>query len=323
MTTPIKEICNSIQRQTLRIADEVDRAGYTGLGIHEETITDILLNGIQSEHQENVLTRKFSHKEEGNITGADWLWCIGEPGSWITFAVQAKIANMNTGRIHYLHYNDRRQYNQLIKFSTQFGFIPKYSIYAKVEEGIEIFSKGIPNLKGISPIQWSFTAISPKYIKKLSKPNERCLSSVLQFAVPWAYVFCPGKYKDAKLAEIVANNLENVYLSFDNEYRRRRKEKPKFSYQRLVSENPQPLKMILQSIPLPVLYLMTQKSFPFKVPYSNVSVLSRIPVYQALDIELKKIESSRQWKNFPKVFAREIEKIRNSENTFILPYERW
>jgi hypothetical protein len=104
MINPIEEISNCIQRLTFRITGEMDKAIYTGLGIQEETITDILLNGIQFELDKNFLTRKFSHKEEGNITGADWLWCIGEPGSWITFAVQAKIANRNTGRINYLHY---------------------------------------------------------------------------------------------------------------------------------------------------------------------------------------------------------------------------
>jgi hypothetical protein len=307
----------------LRIADEVDKAGYTGLGILEETITDILLNGIQSEQEENFFTRKFTHNEEGSITGADWLWCIGEPGSWITFAVQAKIANMNTGRINYLHYRGGKQYSLLINFSKLFGFIPKYSIYAKVEKEIELFSKGVPDLKNIPPVQWSFTAISPKYIKQLSTPNERHISSVLQFAVPWAYVFCAEKYKNANLAEVIAINLENVYWSFDNEYRQRRKQNSRFSYERMVWENPQPSKMISESIPLPVLYLMTQKSFPYKVPISNVSILSRIPVHHALDVELAKIESSRQWKNFPRVFERKVEKIQSSERTYMVPDGRW
>jgi hypothetical protein len=322
MASLIEEISDSIQRQTLWIANEMGRAKYTGLGIQEETITDVLLNRIQSEHEENFFTRKFSHKEEGSITGADWLWCIGEPGSWITFAVQAKIANTDTGRINHLLYKGGRQYSQLISFSKRYRFIPKYSIYTTVDEETKLFSRGEPELKNISPIQWSFTAISPKYIKKLSKPNERHFSSVLQFAIPWSYVFRAGKSGDAKLADIIANNLESLYWSFDNEYRHQRKEKPRFNYERLVSDNPQPSKMILESIPLPVLYLMTQKISPTKAPISTVSVLSRIPVSQALSVELKKIESSRQWKIFPKVFAREIENIRNGERNSITRYGR-
>ncbi len=282
-----------------------------------------MLNGVQSDHEENFLTRKFTRKEEGSITGADWLWCIGEPGSWITFAVQAKIVNINTGRVNYLHYRGGEQYSMLINFSKQFGFIPKYSIYAKVEKEIELFSKGVPDLKNIPAIQWSFTAISPKYIKHLSTPNERHISNVLQFAVPWTYVFCAENYRNVTLAEVIVSNLENVFWSFDNEYRQRRKQNPRFSYEHKVWENPQPSKMISDSIPLPVLYLMTQKSFPHRVPISNVSVFSSLPVYHALDVELAKIENSRQWKNFPRVFEQKVEKIQNSERTNIILGRRW
>jgi hypothetical protein len=317
MTSLIEEVRKSIDRQSLRIANEMGRAIDTRLGVQEETITDILLNGIQSENEANFFTRKFSHKEEGNITGADWLWCIGEPGSWITFAVQAKIANMKTGRINFLHYRGGRQYTQLVSFSRRFRFIPKYSFYAKVDEKIELFSKTMLEPKDISPAQWSFTGISPKYIKQMSNSSERNISSVLQFAIPWSHVFYTGKHENMKLAETIAANLEDTYWFFTNEYRRRRKEKPIFNYERLVSEDPQPTRMISKSIPLPVLYLATQKSFPAKVPISNVAVLSGIPVSQALGVELKKIESSRQWKIFPRVFAREINSIKNEERNWI------
>jgi hypothetical protein len=317
MTSLIEEVRKSIDRQSLRISNEMGRAIDTRLGVQEETITDILLNGIQSENEANFFTRKFSHKEEGNITGADWLWCIGEPGSWITFAVQAKIANMKTGRINFLHYRGGRQYTQLVSFSKRFRFIPKYSFYAKVDEKTELYSKTMLEPKDISPTGWSFTGISPKYIKHLSNSSERHISSVLQFAIPWSHVFYTGKHENMKLAETIAANLEDTYWFFTNEYRRRRNEKPIFNYERLVSEDPQPTRMISKSIPLPVLYLATQKSFPAEVPISNVAVLSGIPVSQALGVELKKIESSRQWKVFPRVFAREINSIKNEERNWI------
>jgi hypothetical protein len=115
MASQLKTIFDTFQQQALIIADEVDKAGYTGLGIQEETITDSLLIRIKYEHQENFHTRKFTKKEEANISGADWLWCIGEPGAWITFAVQAKIANLNTGRVKHLHYNNGEQYDMSVE----------------------------------------------------------------------------------------------------------------------------------------------------------------------------------------------------------------
>jgi hypothetical protein len=145
----IKNICDTFREQAQRVAKEVDTAGYTGLGIQEETISDLLLNQIQFDHQENFLTRKFTKKEEGNITGADWLWCLGEPGFWITFAVQAKIVNTDTGRINYLHYRNGEQYDLLINFCRQFRFVPKYSIYGNINNESDILAKEIPELKNI------------------------------------------------------------------------------------------------------------------------------------------------------------------------------
>ena len=215
-----RSICNTFKQQTLQIFQEVDRAGYTGLGLHEETISDLLLNRIQFEHEENFLTRKFTRKEEGNISGADWLWCIGEPGSWITFAVQAKIANLKTGRVRYLHYRGGEQYNLLINFCKEFAFIPKYSVYSKIDETTELFAKQMNSLKDIPLEQWSFSMISPKYIKNLSTRSQRHISSVLRFSIPWSYIFCSTKFKNEALAEQVAGNLDDIYWELESEFRR-------------------------------------------------------------------------------------------------------
>lgn len=323
MTHQVQRICETFRRQTLRISDEVDRASFTGLGIQEETITDLLLNNIQFEHKENFFTRKFTHKEEGSYSGADWLWCIGEPGAWITFAVQAKIANIETGRVNYLHYREGEQYSLLINFAKQFGFIPKYSIYTQIDSELDLFSRKYPELSSISSEQWSFTAVSPKYIKRLTTPSERHISTVLQFAVPWTYVFCSNSNSNESIADTIARKFENIYWPFENEFRHKYKQKPRYSYERMNWENPQPTKLVSDSMPLLVLYLMTKRKYPHKVPIANVSVYSKTPVLESLNIELEKIEGSRQWKNFPEVFERKIEKIENGERLYMLPDGNW
>jgi hypothetical protein len=318
MASQIKTIFNTFQQQALIIAEEVYKAGYTGLGIQEETITDSMLNRIQYEHKENFATRKFTKKEEGNITGADWLWCIGEPGSWITFAIQAKIVNMKTGRVNFLHYHHGDQYLLLINFAKLFHFIPKYTIYSMVDDKIELFSRSIPELSNKPAKFWSLTAISPIYIKHLLSPKERHVSNVLQFAVPWAYAFCDEGNENTLIAKAIAMNFENVYWSFENEYRRRHKKKPIHMRKQINWENPQPLRLVSETMPLPVLYLMTQKGFHFKIPISNVSVFSRHPVLQSLEIELEKVEGSKKWKFFPMVFERKVKKLQNSDRIYML-----
>ena len=323
MASQIKTIFNTFQQQALIIAEEVYKAGYTGLGIQEETITDSLLNRIQYEHKENFATRKFTKKEEGNISGADWLWCIGEPGAWITFAIQAKIANMNTGRVNFLHYNHGDQYSLLINFAKQFHFIPKYTIYSMVDDKIELFSRSVPELSNRPAKLWSFASISPFYIKKLLSRKEKHISNVLQFAVPWDYAFCDEVTESTQIARIIAENFENLYWAFENEHRRRHKQKPTYGYKRINWENPQPLRLVSESMPLPVLYLMTQKRFSHKVPISNVSVFSKSPVLEVIEIELAKIEGSKVWRNFPMVFERKVKKLQNSDRIYMLTDGRW
>jgi hypothetical protein len=319
MTSQIKGIYDTFHRQTLMIADEVGKAGYTGLGIQEETLTDLLLNTVQYEHKENFATRKFTKKEEGNISGADWLWCIGEPGSWITFAVQAKITNINTGRVNFLHYRDGEQYSLLINFAKQFRLIPKYSIYAKIDGGIELYSRKVSELSTKPAELWSSTIISPKYIKHLSTPKEKHVENVLQFAVPWSYAFGEESHESKSLARAIAGNLDKVYWPLENEHRRRHGQNLRDTYKQINWENPQPFTLVSESMPLVVLYLMTQKDFNHRVPISNVSVFSKAPVLKSLDIELSKIEGSRKWKSFPSLFERRIEKIQDSDRIYLLP----
>lgn len=318
MASHIKDIFNTFYQQSLMVADEVNKARYTGLGIQEETITDMLLNHIAYEHKENFATRKFTRKEEGNYSGADWLWCIGEPGAWITFAIQAKIANIDTGRVNFLHYRKGEQHSLLINFARQFRFVPKYTIYANVSDKIELFSKRVPELSNTPLEQWSFASVSPVYIKHLLASKERHISNVLQFAVPWSYAFHENSNEYEPIAKIIAGNFEKVYWHLENEQRQRRKQNPINTFKRINWENPQPFQMVSKSIPLPVLYLMTQNRFPHKVPISNVSIFSRSSVLDTISTELARIEGSRKWKVFPAVFERKVEEIQNDDRRFML-----
>jgi len=312
-------ICETFKNQASRISKEIARANYTGLGIQEETLSELLLNRIQFEHDENFITRKFTKKEEGNITGADWLWCIGEPGSWITFAVQAKIVSPATERVNYLHYRKGEQYNLLINFCKQFRFIPKYSVFYEPNEDIEIFAKGMEELRDIPLEQWSLSMISPKYVNDLLTPKDRHISKVLQFSLPWSYLFCNHSTKFNSIADGIANNLEKTYWKFENEFRRQRNQKTSNHFNQIIWENPQPYKMITKDLPLPVLYLLTSGYFPHKVPISNVSLYSTTSAQHVLDSELKRIEGQRRWKGYPETFERAILRIQESKTIYLLP----
>ena len=314
-----KTICETFKQQASRIAEELNRASHTGLGMQEETITDILLNRIQFDHEENFFTRKFGPKEEGTITGADWLWCVGEPGSWITFAVQAKVMSLKTRRINYLHYRKGEQYNLLINFCKQFSFIPKYCVYAQVSENDNLFSINVPGLKHVPLIDWSFSTISTKYIKHLNSIKDRHISSVLQFSIPWSYIFCKINDKTESIAARIAHNLETLYWDFETEYRLQHNQKIRSNFKQIIWENPQPLRLVTKNIPMSVLYLLTQTRFPSKVPISNVGIFSSSPVQQIIQRELLRIKDERSWKRYPETFDRSICRLKEQPISYLLP----
>ena len=295
----------------------MEKASCAGLGLQEESITDFILSHIQYSHHENFFTRKFTHKEEGNFSGADWLWCIGEPGAWITFAVQAKIASLATGNVHNLHYRNGNQHKLLIQFSKAFRLIPKYSIYSKIENDMQLFSRGLPEVAHLPLETWAFSAISPKHISHLTTRIERNFRSVLQLAIPWTFIFCP-RNDNLPIAKSIVNNLECVYWNLEQEFRRQNNQPPLSDYKRITWENPQPTRLISENIPLLILYLLTIKKFPFKIPIANASILSTVSVQSLIGNEIKRIENSRQWKSFPNVFERKIIKLKENSDQFLL-----
>ncbi|WP_420644341.1 hypothetical protein [Candidatus Leptofilum sp.] len=68
---------------------------------------------------------------------------------------------------------------------------------------------------------------------------------------------------------------------------------------------------------------MTQQQFSHKMPIANVSVFSSTPVFQAIDYELKRIEDTRQWKNYAGVFERKVKKISYNQDRYLLTTGRW
>lgn len=110
----------------------IERSSVLPLGVMEETITDMHLFSIADKYNDNVITRKFNRREEGAISGADWLWIIGEPGNWLPLLIQAKIINPKTQNCQHFDYKDGVQRKQLLQYARRHSFVPMYCIYSYV-----------------------------------------------------------------------------------------------------------------------------------------------------------------------------------------------
>jgi hypothetical protein len=84
---PICRTFQSLSKRTWRIMR--DGTIYKCMP-SEESITDFLLLDLKRRHQVEIQIVKFSQKQEGTTTGADWEWWFGDGSNWFGIRVQAK-----------------------------------------------------------------------------------------------------------------------------------------------------------------------------------------------------------------------------------------
>ncbi len=180
-------LCATFRRRA-EWTNHVIYAGYSSrLGILEETLTDIHLLEFASAHPGHVWTHKFTKKQESSTSGADWVWCIGQPGSWLTLAIQAKIVSPSTRRCHYLNYKDGQQRRQLVHYARRVGALPLYCLYGHVVPA------QAPAAPGAPPEQWACAFLSPRAVHyAATQLRTREQDDLLRLGIPWMLPFCEG-----------------------------------------------------------------------------------------------------------------------------------
>jgi hypothetical protein len=170
--------------------NSIIRDGFTSrLGILEETITDMHLLEIHQRHRAHVWTRKFTRKEEASLSGADWLWIIGEPGSWLPIAIQAKIVNPASGQCRLLNYKGGQQRRTLVRFARTYRFLPRYCIYSTLDGSFIPNSPLVPPGLRLPLEQWACTLVAPKAISALAQRKATRQADILNEGIPWAVPF--------------------------------------------------------------------------------------------------------------------------------------
>lgn len=270
MNLPIGDLYSTFSDLAIRTNNIIYRGFSSDLGILEESITDVNLIEIATRHDEYIVTRKFTRKEEGSKSGADWLWCFGEPGSWISLLIQAKMINPKTLTCHYLDYNKGKQRALLIEFAYKQHLIPFYCIYSYLPNYFDPSKYHKLPLNSVDRIQWACSLVTPKYIKKLVKERKTKQIEILKYGIPWSRLFVNSiSTKPLSLAHNMAASINAMRLQFDlttsNKARSQR-------------DDPDPNSLITTDLPPIVSRLLSQKIKPTDSPVSGVSLISTVPI---------------------------------------------
>ena len=281
-----EHLCKTLKQRAVWTNDLI-RDGYSSqLGVMEETITDVNLLEIHRLHSDHVLTRKFTRREEGSKSGADWLWCIGEPGSWLTLLIQAKIVNPRTGRCWYLNYRRGEQRKLLLEFARRRRFLPIYCIYGHIPDGYSPPTKALPVLSGIDSNTWACSWLSPLRIRQLANKKLNRQEELLRYSIPWAFPFCQSLQDDAVLAlgSRVARGFSQARKEVSDESILVQHSEPDRGakiHQRTSWEDVEPLELITEDIPRIVQDLATGRIKGSSSPVSSLTITSGVPIGEA------------------------------------------
>ena len=261
----------------------IQRSTILRLGVMEETITDMHLFSIADEYNENVITRKFNRREEGAISGADWLWIIGEPGSWLPLLIQAKIINPQTGNCQYFDYKNGEQRRRLLQYARQHSFVPLYCIYSSIPSNLVL-----PNrLSGPEQEKedWACAFLAPKAVRLLSKSGKKSQREILKYSIPWMDPFClasnNGDFKGVSIANAIMeirDNSESITKSSPIG----KLQKAKTALQKRTNwENLDTIQSLRTEIPRTICNWFNNKQSDFmQVPLTGASIISAVPLRQ-------------------------------------------
>ncbi len=286
MQLSFSELCTTFHERASWTNQIIKKGLSSRLGILEETITDFNLIEISNKHSEHILTRKYSRREEGSKSGADWLWCIGEPGSWLSVLIQAKIVNPRTGTCNYLNYRKGKQRSLLLKFARQYNLLPMYCIYCHVPSGYTPSNKVLPSLSRYPSEEWACSLLTPKQVRQLLQRKQTKGSDLLDAGIPWLYPFCQTSAPSRnKLGPAVANALSVVRAesSRDVFIAEAVKQPGKRNVRRRIRwEDRDPEDLLTKELPRIAVRLLRSKIKPSDSPVSGISVISSVPVEAVL-----------------------------------------
>ena len=265
------------------------RSNVLRLGILEETITDMHLFSIADKYANNVITRKFNRREEGSQSGADWLWIIGEPGSWLPLLIQAKVINLKTQKCQHFDYKNGEQRKRLLKYARLHGCLPLYCIYSYIPPDF------IPPEQFIradrSNEDWACSFLSPRSVRELSQAGIKSQKEVLKYCIPWMEPFCSDSSKNSSKGEAIAAAFTNIRDKFAKSATKELvstacTKKLSLLKKRISWENLDATPAVRTEIPSFICsWFKANSTINLNVPLSEVSIISTTPIAEISELQ--------------------------------------
>jgi hypothetical protein len=225
-------------------------------------------------------------------SGADWLWCIGEPGAWLSLLVQAKVVHPNTGICRSLDYRSGEQRRLLVNFAWHYRVFPVYCIYSHIPDDNYPDAKLLPSLAYLNAAEWACALVIPKHARQLIERDQKRQLDLLRYGIPWSHpLYCAATADGQNLAKELAQALVTTREDLerrDGRSRNTRRAKPRsessstdeahISTEHIQWENPNPSLLVTPDLPKIAVRLLQGKIPATQAPLAGISVISPVPV---------------------------------------------
>ncbi|MEO9885211.1 MAG: hypothetical protein ABJR05_00635 [Balneola sp.] len=289
----IKHLKALFEKRASWTSNIIEKGLSTRLGIMEESITDYNLLSIQQNGSGFIMTKKFSRREEGSISGADWLWLIGEPGSWIPIIIQAKVINPKTLKCNQINYKGGDQNKKLISYSRKNKLLPYYCLYSYIPKDFPTYYFGAPMHHKNRASIWGCSLQTPKQIKSKIKRDELKAPGLLRGGFPWSYMF-EQTSNTLQLGKLVSERLAKLRNDIDTI--ENFMEKPNtLKSSRVDWHNPNPIDLVVEEVPSFFENLLKERYRSKKSPVTNIGIISSVPISEIDNKSIKQLNENHEY----------------------------
>ncbi len=232
-TLTAAELCAAFRDRAAAVHDLVSYSFSQGLGVGEETLTDVVLVEMHRRLHPHVVTKKFTKHDENALSGADWLWTIGRPGRWLSLLVQAKLARPSKPSLAGLHHGRGSQRKTLVSYAAQETLWPLYVVYSAFSPpapaaAAAVITAAKPTKKRRTPTptwqpacpiaiedikQMGCVAVRPRQVALMdrSSKNREDVTTLMSRGHPWSCLFCCRPAAGSvDLADLVAAGIARL-----------------------------------------------------------------------------------------------------------------
>jgi len=177
------------------------------LTIGQESLTDFILLEFSRKLKGNLISHKFTKRDEAQ-SGGDWEWWFKGEKGWFGIRAQAKIINIYKDT--YLTINKKGQNNQLIKDSVTNGVVPVYFLYSFWEPSEFKYKWRCQNFSK-NARRFGVSILPAGYVKDKIQSESANLDELIQDLNPWHCMFCCSDDSHGNLSQRIFDSLSRLW----------------------------------------------------------------------------------------------------------------